>query len=86
MNWDRVTELIKKKNINGVKSIVLSEAEKYKYDMDGLFTYLGVPKEYLYIHIRVNGYISSRCYDSNQTVFDMIDLSKMNSYKKMFKR
>lgn len=84
INWNTVITklsnlyIIKKVNIQG------TIAEKYRSDMYGLFKYLGVEDEFIYPHIRVNGFNSSREYNSSVLEIKMIDLSILNIYYEMF--
>jgi hypothetical protein len=55
-------------------------------DMYGLFLELSVPEEYIYPHIRVNGYTSSYDYDGYKLRLDLLDLTELQMYHELFKK
>lgn len=84
--WGTVIEDLKNNYITSEKTISNVEAEKYRCDMEGLLLMLGVEREFIYPHIRINGYISSRDYKSDKTIIRFIDPQRLYIYKEMFKK
>jgi len=84
INWNTI--IVKLNNLHVSKTVTLQGtiAEKYRADMYGLFKYLDIPDEFIYPHIRVNGYTSSRDYDSNKLEIKILDIPILNTYYEMF--
>jgi len=84
IDWNTI--ITKLYNLHVSKSVTIQGtiAEKYRSDMYGLFKYLGISDEYIYPHIRVNGYNSSREYDAMLLNIKILDISILNTYYEMF--
>lgn len=83
--WNLITDTLIKKHI--VREIEISPvmADKYKFDLFGLFrNEINIPIEHIYPHIRVNGYDSSNCYDGGKLRLKIIDANIINNYYKLF--
>lgn len=61
-------------------------AKKYKHDLYGLFLELQYPVEFIYPLIRINGYMSSREYNGDVTVFDIADATQLDTYLTLFSK
>lgn len=51
------------------QSIDAATAMRFRGDFHGLSIHLGVPKDYVWIHMRLNGYSASSEYDGTEKVF-----------------
>lgn len=85
-DWNSV--IVKLRNLHVIKSVTIQGtiAEKYRSDMYGLFKYLGIHDEFIYPHIRVNGYNSSREYTGSLLEIKIIDIPILNTYYEMFNK
>jgi len=85
-NWNSVTETLYNKHIIKVTKVDGNLGHKYRGDLYGLFLELELPVEFIYPHIRVNGYTNSSDYDGTQLSFSVIDDAVLRNYYKMFTR
>lgn len=84
--WETIIPLLKEKHVTNTTDITARAAEAYVGDLIGLFkNELHIPEEYIYPHIRVNGYNSGYDYDSNKLTFKLIDNEVLGSYLRLFK-
>jgi len=86
LKWNSVINTLAKSAIHNTIEISPVMAEKYKFDMDGLFREYSIPPEFVYPHIRVNGYYSSQDYDSFKLRLDILDVKVLDSFYRMFNR
>ena len=85
--WCNVLPFLLQFNIVDTEEITTVDAEKYRFDMYGLFKHvLNIPDEYIYPHILANGYDSSYDYNGNQLRIKMLDLSALEQYYNLFIR
>ena len=85
--WQRVKPILELKHITSVREITPLYAEKYKFDLHGLFRdILMIDKTFIYPHIIINGYDSSTCYDGNRLKFSMLSLMALTKYHRLFTR
>lgn len=83
--WNGVIEILSDKHV--VKTIDISPvlAEKYKFDLYGLFSNeISIPNEHIYPHIRVNGYDCSNSYDGKKLQLKILDSNIVTNYYKLF--
>lgn len=85
-NWNSVIETLYTKHIIKTTKVEGNLGHKYRGDLYGLFQELDLPAEYIYPHIRVNGYSNSSDYDGTQLSFSVIDDAALRNYYKMFTR
>ena len=84
-NWNGIIDILKLKHINRTVEISPSIAEKYRFDLYGLFKKeLAVPEEQIYPHIRINGYYSSDQYDGGKLKLHLLDSTVLYNYYKLF--
>lgn len=85
-NWETVIpHLAKPENLAGYREITVQMADMYKHDMFGLFVHgLLINEEYVYPHIRVNGYHSSHNYDSKRLRIIVIKPDVVARYYNVF--
>ena len=85
-NWENtIPHLAKPENIAGMREITPQMADMYKHDMFGLFLHgLLINEEYIYPHIRVNGYHSSHNYDSKRLRLLIIKPEVVAKYYNVF--
>lgn len=85
--WNTIAPILSIKYVSGVKEITPQAANMYRYDLYGIFkNIIMVPEEYIYPHIRANGYDSSYNYDSKRLRFLLIDSNILSRYLALFKR
>lgn len=84
IDWNSVISKLYNLHVTKIVSIKGTIAEKYRGDMYGLFKYLDIQEEFIYPHIRVNGYNSSRDYGGSTSDIKIIDSSILNVYYEMF--
>lgn len=84
--WSSIRPLLNK-HIITIKEIPPLYAEKYRFDLWGLFRdVLQIPEDYIYPHILVNGFDSSNCYDGGKLRFGIMDYAGLNPYFKIFNK
>lgn len=82
--WNSVTPILNDKYIDNEAEITGNVAYKYKHDFSGLVMSLGVPLEFAYPHIVVNGYTSSIDYDGKNMKIKIINQNRLNLYLTQF--
>ncbi len=82
--WESIIDVLKAKHITEVKEISPVLAEKYQFDMYGLFQELGVPDSHIYPHIRVNDYASTNDYYGEKLRISMLDQYTLELYISRF--
>lgn len=83
--WDNIKLILKYKYVTGVKECNSLEAEKYKFDLWGLFRNVFRIEEHLiYPHIIVNDFNSWTDYNGNQILFKMLDNGVLSKYYMLF--
>jgi hypothetical protein len=82
--WESMIDVLKAKHTNGTKEITPVMAEKYQFDMYGLFLELGIPQSHIYPHIRVNGYASSNDYYGEKLRILILDPYILEQYISLF--
>lgn len=85
-NWNNVIDILFTKHIVKTTTVDGNLGYKYRGDLYGLFLELELPTEYIYPHMRVNGYNDSSDYDGTQIAFFVIDDAALRNYYKMFTR
>ena len=86
-SWNQAMEIMKIKLNTGTKEISPQLAEKYKFDLYGLFyTEFNIPKQLIYPNIRLNGYDSSYCYDGKKLRFKLFESSGLSNFLTSFAR
>ena len=87
MEWNRIKLMLMTKYIVTSKEATPVQAEKYKFDLYGLFRdILQIPEQYIYPHIICNGYDSSQCYTGDKLRFDILDNPTLMKYHRVFVR
>ncbi len=86
VQWSTVINILKKYHIVTTKQISNVMAKKYKHDLYGLFQELQYPAEFIYPLMRVNGYMSSREYNGDVVIFDIVDATQLDTYLTLFNR
>ncbi len=85
--WNNLIHDLLNNHVTNEVSISPVLAEKYKFDLDGLFANeFNIQEEYIYPIIRVNGYDSSNCYDGGKLKLLLLDTSVLTTYYRMYKR
>lgn len=83
--WNSIKQIIKDKYITSTNEISPIYADKYKFDLYGLFSqYFMIPEQYIYPHIIANDYDSSSDYDGSKLRFKILDTKELNYYYKLF--
>lgn len=82
--WNSIINTIADKHVLETIDITPVQAEVYRFDMEGLFRELNVPPEFIYPHIRANGYMCSTDYDGYKLKIDMLDVNVLKTYYDMF--
>lgn len=83
--WNTVIPILKDKHVLSYEEIKPIYANKYKYDLVGLFKEVfNIPKEYIYPTIRVNGFDSLTDYDGNTLRFKRLDNVALGKYYQRF--
>ena len=82
--WNSIINTLSKYNVIDTIEITPVQAEVYKFDMEGLFKELNIPIEFIYAHIRVNGYLTSNDYDGYKLKIDLLDTNVLKTYYDMF--
>jgi hypothetical protein len=85
-NWNSVIDTLYTKHISKTTKVEGNLGHKYRGDLYGLFLELELPKEFIYPHMRVNGYSDSSDYDGSQLTFFVLDDSALRTYYQMFTR
>lgn len=71
----------------GKVSVTPAMAEKYKGDMYGLFkNEFSIAETDIYLHIRINGYLSSDDYNGELLELQILDNSQLLIYRSLFKK
>ena len=85
-SWETVIPyLAQSENLAGYREITPQQANMYRHDMYGLFlNVLLISEEYIYPHIRVNGYHSSHNYDSKRLRIIVIKPDIVAKYYNVF--
>lgn len=87
IEWNRIKLLLQSKYVVTTKEITPVQAEKYKFDLFGLFRdVMRIPEQYIYPHIICNGYDSSQCYNGDKLRFDILDNPTLMKYHRVFVR
>lgn len=87
IEWNRIKLLLMTKYVVTTKTITPLNAEKYRFDLWGLFRdIIQIPETYIYPHIICNGYDSSQCYDGGRLTFDILDNPTLMKYHRVFVR
>ena len=85
--WNNIKVLLQLHHISGIREITPLYAEKYKFDLWGLFRdTMYIPEIYIYPHIIVNDYDSSASYHGDKLRFAIIDNTVLQTYHKLFVR
>lgn len=85
--WNNIKLMLARKYVVAVKEVLPVYAEKYKFDLEGLFRdVFSIPKMYIYPHILINGFDSSQCYNGNKLRFNILDNEVVARYHKYFIR
>lgn len=84
--WEVVIPILKEKYVIATTDITARAAEAYIGDLIGLFkNEIHIPEEFIYPHIRINGYNSGYDYDSNKLTFNLLDNEVLGNYLRLFK-
>lgn len=82
-----VIPILLEKHVSKVVTITPVIAEKYRFDMHGLFqNEMAMYEEYIYPHIRVNGYESSNCYNGEILNIKIINETALKNYLTLLKK
>ena len=82
--WNNFKYLIDNEANYTIESISNAIAEKYAYDLYGLFlNHFKIDRQYIYIHILVNGFTCSHEYDGEKTAFKLLNLQAVEYAKSM---
>ena len=85
-NWETVIPYLSQPEYHaGVQEITVQMANMYRHDMHGLFLHgLLINEEYIYPHIRVNGYHSSHNYDAKLLRIIILKPDAVSRYYSVF--
>lgn len=82
-----VISTLRDKHVSKEITITPVIAEKYRFDMHGLFqNELSMIDEFIYPHIRVNGYNCSNSYDGELLKIKIIDEAILKHYLALLKK
>lgn len=85
--WNSVIPILAAKYVQGIKEISPRTANVYRFDLYGLFLNVFlIPENYIYPHIRVNGYDSSNNYDGKKLRFIVLDPMRLSLYYNLFNK
>lgn len=85
--WNSIRDLLLEKHIATTVSVSVVDAEKFKFDLHGLFKFsLNMADYEIYPHMIVNGYTSSTDYNGELLRFKIINSNTLNTYYRMFLR
>lgn len=83
--WNTITFILRDKYTLATSKITPPYAEKYKFDLEGLFKeYFKIENKFIYPHIIANGYTSSWDYHGEKLEFRLLDTNMLNIYYKIF--
>lgn len=83
--WNTIAPLLAIKHSTGTTEITPHLANMYRGDLYGLFkNELDMPEEYIYPHIRANGYDSSGSYDGKRLRFVLLEAATVGIYHNLF--
>lgn len=82
--WNSVVLDILTSGVTNTVNIDIVTAEKYRFDFDGLLRSIGVAREHMYPHVRVNGLYSSGDYDGMSVSIVTIDTAVLVQYVQHF--
>ena len=83
--WNTIKSIIKTRYVVSINEISPVIAEKYKFDLYGMFkNYLSIPEHYIYPHIIANDYDSSNEYDGSRLRFKILDTKELGYYYNLF--
>ena len=83
-NWLSVVDILKKDFPTTKKNTTAVTAGKYKGDLYGLFTSMGIPSEYFVPIMMVNDIKSSISYNGDITSFVIPDENVLSVYRMAF--
>lgn len=83
--WESSIPMILRTSQAGTRTISIQIANKYRFDLYGLFkNELQIPEEYIYPHIRANGYFSSNNYNGDKLTFILLKAEDLSKYLNRF--
>jgi len=82
--WSTIINNLDTNHVVRIATINGTTAEKYRLDFNGLLKELGITDEFLYPHIRVNGYKSSDEYTGDNLNIKILDSSALSLYYNTF--
>lgn len=83
--WNTLKPILKSRYVVSINEIGPLIAEKYKFDLWGMFkNHLYIPEQYIYPHIIANDYDSSNEYDGSRLRFKILDMKELGYYYKLF--
>lgn len=85
--WNNARLLLNDPDNWTMKEISPVEAKKYNFDLYGIFSnVLGIPEEYIYPNLIINGYDSYNNYDTKRLRFRILNTSVLNLFYKHITR
>lgn len=82
--WNNFKYLIDNEANYTIETIENATAEKYAYDLYGLFlNFFKIDRKYIYVHMLVNGYTSSHDYDGEKLSFKILNLQAVEYARSM---
>lgn len=85
IKWHSIKPILKKKYITSSITITPVQAEKYKFDLEGLFSqYIGIEPRFIFPNVIINDYDSYNTYYGEKLTFNILDTSILDQYYKLF--
>lgn len=83
--WNQAMEILKITLATATKEITPQQAEKYKFDLEGLFyNEFRIPRGVIYPNMKLNGYDASYCYDGKKLRFKIFESGGLSKYYSAF--
>ena len=85
LKWNSVIDMLKVDENNQVRKVEANMGYKYRGDLYGLFLEIGIERNLIYPHMKINGYDNSDEYRGDKTEFIFLDSSTAMEYLSIFK-
>ena len=84
--WNTVIPMLMDSKFYIISTIDPVDANRYIFDFYGLLTFLDIPQEYHYPHLRVNGYTDPTAYTGNDVNIKILDTGTLATFQQLFKK
>lgn len=83
--WNTIRPILKYDHTNNIEEVKPVYAEKYKFDLYGLFREVfSIPEEFLYPHMIVNDYDCPTDFTGERLRFRKLDANVLQGYYRRF--